>query len=803
MGLGLGLAILLYGLVVLRTAWLSEDAFITFRTVDNFIHGYGLTWNVTERVQAYTHPLWMLLVSACYFFTREIYFTSILFSLAVSLAAVYVLTRRIAVSAASGIWAVTVLLSSKAFVDYSTSGLENPLTHLLLVLFAVVYLRIEKADPGRLLALGAVVGLLLLNRMDLALIVGPASVWVLWNFCSWRTVVWLAAGTVPFVIWIMFSLFYYGFPFPNTAYAKLGIGVGAVELWTKGGDYLLRSCRNDPLTPLVILAGVGLPLVRRDGRLLALVAGGPLYLAYVIRIGGDYMAGRFFTAPFMLSIIIVCSMLDFKTVRGLGIGCGLVLILGISGPYSSLLSDGDYGVGADRQALIDGDIRGVDYPFTGLLRAFRVGGEDFPNHWWAVRGRKVRAGDLDPRDANGIGEGFFAERSSVDGRVVTTWNNVGMSGFYAGPDVHIVDMIALAEPLLARLPAKEDPLTGAGHYGRIVPDGYLATRLHGVNVITDKGLARYYEKLNYVIAGDLFDTGRLKEIWRLNTGQYEQWLDWHRYRHPTPVEEALSAIRIRPGNPQKYIDLAKAYFATGEDAAAIDALDRGLALNRSSFKNHFIAALALGVHGLAERAKLRYRQAIQLAPAYISGLDAEREAGLVAEARKCFIFAHRKVAEASSRDEMSEIYKRMIEQPYGPTDGYFQMNMGRFFDKNEQVKLAKLAYRKVLEADPGAWQARVNYGWNLYLSGDFAGAARQYLQVLAEEENSVAAFNLALAYLAMGREDEARKAYVGAIARYGKAEARRIGAIDDLHRLVGEESFAVADDIITLVEAND
>ena len=79
----------------------------------------------------------------------------------------------------------------------------------------------------------------------------------------------------------------------------------------------------------------------------------------------------------------------------------------------------------------------------------------------------MRAGDLDPRDGQGISEGYFAERSPIGGRVVVTWSNIGMSGFYAGPEVHIIDMVALAEPLLARLPAKEDPHTGAGHDGRI------------------------------------------------------------------------------------------------------------------------------------------------------------------------------------------------------------------------------------------------------------------------------------------------------------------------------------------------
>ena len=46
------------------------------------------------------------------------------------------------------------------------------------------------------------------------------------------------------------------------------------------------------------------------------------------------------------------------------------------------------------------------------------------------------------------------------------------------------------------------------------------------------------------------------------------------------------------------------------------------------------------------------------------------------------------------------------------------------------MKLAKLAYRKVLEVDPGAWEARVNYGWILYLSGDFTGSVSQNLQVV-------------------------------------------------------------------------
>ena len=53
-------ALALFGVVLVRTAWLCDDAYINFRTVDNFLHGYGLRWNVAERVQTFTDPLWVL-----------------------------------------------------------------------------------------------------------------------------------------------------------------------------------------------------------------------------------------------------------------------------------------------------------------------------------------------------------------------------------------------------------------------------------------------------------------------------------------------------------------------------------------------------------------------------------------------------------------------------------------------------------------------------------------------------------------------------------------------------------------------
>ncbi len=128
----------IYFLVAVRSAWMCDDAYITFRTVGNFVNGHGLTWNVVERVQVYTHPLWMLLTAAVYAATREAYYTGLALSLVCAVSAFYLLLFRIAVSTRRALIAGAILTVSKAFVDYSTSGLENPLSFVLLAWFLLL-----------------------------------------------------------------------------------------------------------------------------------------------------------------------------------------------------------------------------------------------------------------------------------------------------------------------------------------------------------------------------------------------------------------------------------------------------------------------------------------------------------------------------------------------------------------------------------------------------------------------------------------------------------------------------------------
>jgi arabinofuranosyltransferase len=108
------------------------------------------------------------------------------------------------------------------------------------------------------------------------------------------------------------------------------------------------------------------------------------------------------------------------------------------------------------------------------------------------------------------------------GKHVVVRDGIGFTGYFAGPDVHIVDMFALAEPLLARLPAH--PASRSGHLLRDIPAGYVETLETGTNRIKDPNIAAFYDRLSLVISGQLWDRNRVVAGINLLLGRYDHLL---------------------------------------------------------------------------------------------------------------------------------------------------------------------------------------------------------------------------------------------------------------------------------------
>lgn len=519
------LAVLVGLLVImaLRSAWVCDDSYIAFRTVDNFTHGYGLTWNVDERVQAFTNPLWVFVVSFFYLFTGEAYYTSIFLSLALTLLAGIVLVRYVSRSVVGAALALTILILSKAFIDYSTSGLENPLSHLLLLAFVAVFLG-RPADRKSFLWLCLIAALGATNRLDTILLYLPALVWRAFKLPWKETLKTALVGFLPLILWELFSLLYYGFPFPNTYYAKLCAGIPESSMMVQGLVYYLDSFNLDPITLTVIALTFVLLFVYRRHGLWPLALGSVFYLLYIFRIGGDFMSGRFFVAPLLIAVALLARLPWPQRGAAVWLPFLAVGVLGLTAPRCPVYSDLRYGTRGEGGIAENSiaDERAWYYQSTGLLRDNRT--KVMPAHPWYMTGDSLR----------------------LNAVKTATTGVVGFEGYAAGPTVHVVDRHALTDALLARLPSYRNANWRPGHLGRQIPPGYFATIDENKYQLKDTGLYLYYDRLNHVICGKIWSTRRFADIWRFNTGYYDHLLSNFREKPLVTVAYADICTPVEP-----------------------------------------------------------------------------------------------------------------------------------------------------------------------------------------------------------------------------------------------------------------
>lgn len=96
----------------------------------------------------------------------------------------------------------------------------------------------------------------------------------------------------------------------------------------------------------------------------------------------------------------------------------------------------------------------------------------------------------------------------------------GISIYY-NSDMYLNDQYALGDPFLSKLPAIRQENWRIGHMQREVPEGYKETVQTGVNVIVNKDLREYYDKILLITRGELWDKERIETILNMNLGKYD------------------------------------------------------------------------------------------------------------------------------------------------------------------------------------------------------------------------------------------------------------------------------------------
>lgn len=502
----LGLGLLLCLLIVLAHAWVSEDAYLTFRVVDNALQGYGLRWNIHERVQVYTHPLWMLLHLPFYALYHNIFIVTIALGITCSMLALIVLIRTVSAS-----WMASLLLwllplaAARTFTEYATSGLESSLSFLLFALFLFNLLRLEK-HPAQLFYCTLIAAFALVNRLDALWLYAPCMAHILLQRWSKASIKQALLGLTPLLLWLGFSFFYYGFLLPNTAYAKLGSGLPLEMQLSQGEEYFHLYPLYD--LPSSLWLFIALPLLTtwlirtrhcaQHAALALLGIGALLMLVYVFYVGGDYMQGRFFAVPLFVTHAL-CFVVIAPRLRGSNLRAATCLLASAYGwyAYDYYSCPGCYSpdtVGT----IIDARATFSDNNLVASFLPLKLRGEG--QHGFGEEGREL----------HDMGEPKIKVQS-----------HAGMAGFYAGPEVTLIDLHGLSDPLIARLPSTDTRRFYAGHFPRMMPRGYLIAVHTGDTSEMNPALAAYYAPIREIIQDDLFSWHRLKTVIAFQLGFYD------------------------------------------------------------------------------------------------------------------------------------------------------------------------------------------------------------------------------------------------------------------------------------------
>jgi arabinofuranosyltransferase len=501
--------------------WNGDDAFIVFRVVEHVLSGDGAVYNVGERVEAVTSPLWLaVLVAGRALVPLPVTWFAVLVGLGCAVAGLGLAlagARRL-----SDVWAGP-LLPAGALVwlglapawDFATSGLETGLgvAWLGACCWSLATIATRKdagthlaagdsADTGprrgrrwaaawpspRLLAGAVLLGLGPVVRPDFALFsaVFLVALLALERRVGWRGGLALlaASAAAPTAVEIG-RMGYYAALVPTTLLAKEATRAN----WPQGWMYLLDLVRPYalvvPVAAVVTLIG---RLARDDGprRRIARVAppvAGVLYAVAVVRGGGDFMHARLllpalFAILAPVALVRVRARTDLVAVAVLGCWAVLAAVALRVPPETTHTRDG-----ISDQRRFYTEVTGESDPVTLA---------DYSGYARVQRGRRMARIAAAGRRALVIDERAHPLDAAATPSVVYETGGIGLPGAAASADVHIMDRLGLADPYAARQrlvtrrrPGHDKPLPLAWVWGRYGAAGSIPT-----DVVADAEAAR-------------------------------------------------------------------------------------------------------------------------------------------------------------------------------------------------------------------------------------------------------------------------------------------------------------------------
>lgn len=297
----LAFCIIIYFQLTSEYNFVQDDSFISFRYAENFVAGNGLVFNAEEKVEGYTSFLWIMFLSLLkvlglnletwsqylsfiwgvgviiitYFLSKELIQTSYKNDFIDSL--IYVLPAYL-------------LAITGGFAYWSISGMETSL-FILLVLLGFLFALKDKTTRYNYAAS---------TFLMLSALTRPEGLYFLMAYFLYRFYVnknsikqnstlktELLIALIPILLHFIFRLVYYGYPLPNTFYAKAGISEFFLR---RGYEYFFEFAKSNLLYGLVLIT----PFIfffkpNTTKKIMWLYLTSAVYTLIIILIGGDVL----------------------------------------------------------------------------------------------------------------------------------------------------------------------------------------------------------------------------------------------------------------------------------------------------------------------------------------------------------------------------------------------------------------------------------------------------------------------------------------------------------------------------------
>ena len=194
-----------------------DDAFISYRFVDNFVAGKGLIYNAGERAWGYSTITYIFWLSAWRYLLPSVPLPVIAeranaLPFAAVCVAVYFLVLRYTHRHAAAVAAAALIMFNAGLLGISTGGME-PFLFLAFALFSFL-----AADARRPLLAGLLAGLAVLTRIE-GLVLVPI-LFVVIGKPRKAAVRMMVATICPPLAWLAFAHSFYGTYFPHAIIAK-------------------------------------------------------------------------------------------------------------------------------------------------------------------------------------------------------------------------------------------------------------------------------------------------------------------------------------------------------------------------------------------------------------------------------------------------------------------------------------------------------------------------------------------------------------------------------------------------------